>query len=141
VAVVAAALLFVAAALAVGRWLQADNAERGQVERLLEAQARGDAAAMARELDGCGPECLARVERLAARFGGDGGADVEIVRYDSQTAHALGAETGRTRVVWRVPPGLPIVQCVRVARTGSALTGPRVRLLELGAPIDREAGC
>ena len=32
---------FVAVALVVGRWLQADNVERAKVERLLEAQVRG----------------------------------------------------------------------------------------------------
>ena len=139
IALVAGALAFVAIALVVGRWLQADNVERGKVERLLAAQARGDADAMTAEMGGCDPACRARAERLSRRMRRAG--EVEIVRYDSETAHALGEQTGTARVVWRAGEGLPIVQCVRVRRTGSMLGGPGVRLVGLSAPIGREASC
>ena len=66
---------------------------------------------------------------------------LEIVRYDSTTAHALGAATGPTRVVWQLAGTLPTVQCVEIRRTGNALTGPGVTLLSLSAPIGREASC
>ena len=66
---------------------------------------------------------------------------MEIVRYDSQTAHALGAADGPTRVVWQREGLLPTVQCVGVRRTGTALTGPGVTLVSLSAPIEREASC
>ena len=139
IAVVAGALAFVAVALVVGRWLQADNAERAKVERLLEAQARGDAAAMAREIEGCDAACERRMRALSAATRGTGG--IEIVRYDSRTSHALGAETGPTRVVWQRAGILPTVQCVTVRRTGSALTGPRDTLTALSTPVARDAGC
>jgi hypothetical protein len=111
VAIAIAIVLFLAFSALIARWLQADAAERAKVERLLAARA---------------------------------GADVEIVRYDSATSRALGAETGPTRVVWRLAgraDSLPTVQCVTVRRTGTFLTGPRVRLLALSAPIDRETSC
>jgi hypothetical protein len=130
---------FLAASAVVARWLQADNAERAKVERLLAAQGRGDAAAMARELDGCDAACRTRLERLAERLRRPG--ELEIVRYDSATAHALTGETGPTRVVWQLPGTLPTVQCIEVRRTGSAVTGPGVTLLSLSAPIEREASC
>jgi hypothetical protein len=125
--------------LIVARWLQADNAERAKVERLLNAQGRGDATAMAAEIDGCDAACRQQLERLAARLRGDG--EVEIVRYDSKTAHALGAKEGPTRVVWQREGLLPTVQCVAVRRTGDAVTGPGVTLVSLSAPIEREASC
>ncbi len=139
IAVVAGALAFVAVALVVARWLQADNAERAKVERLLEAQASGDPRAMAAELDACDPACATDLTRLAERLARPG--DLEIVRYDSQTAHALGADRGPTRVVWQLPGTLPTVQCIDVKRTGTAVTGPGVTLLSLSAPIGREASC
>lgn len=69
------------------------------------------------------------------------GAAVEIVAYDSSTAHALSTTTGTTRVVWRTPGRLPTVQCVRVRRNGSAVTGMSITLLSLSPPIRRTAAC
>jgi hypothetical protein len=139
VALVTGALAFVAIALVVGRWLQADNVERAKVQRLLEAQGRGDGAAMARELEPCDAACREAVAGLAGRLRAPG--EVEIVRLDSATAHALTEQTGTTRVVWRAGDGLPTVQCVTVRRKGNALAGPRVTLTAVSAPIGREAGC
>jgi hypothetical protein len=139
VAIAVAVLAFLAASAVVTRWLQADNAERGKVERLLEAQGRGDAAAMAAEIEDCDARCRGRLDGLAAELRTRG--RVEIVRYDSKTAHAVTATTGPTRVVWRAGSRLPTVQCVTVSRTGNALTGPRVTLLALSGPIGREASC
>ena len=65
-------MAFLAVSALVARWLQADNAERARVERLLDAQSRGDAAAMARELTPCDPACEQQLVRLAARMRGDG---------------------------------------------------------------------
>ena len=135
----ATVVLFIAASVVIGRWLAADGSERAKVERLLEAQARGDGAAMAREIRGCDDGCRADLQALAARLRGPGA--VEIVRYDSGTSHALGSETKPTRVVWRRGDGLPTVQCVGVQREGTVLTGPRVTLLTLSAPIGLEAPC
>lgn len=136
---VTGALAFVAIAIVVARWLQTDGVERDRVVRLLEAQARGDAGAMARLLDGCDTACRTQMGRLAARLGRRG--RLEIVRYDSQTLHALTSTTGSVRVVWRLADGLPTVQCVTVRRQGDAVTGPRVSLLALSAPIAREGAC
>ena len=139
IALVAGAAAFVVVSLLVARWLLADGAERGEIEALLRAQARGDAAGMARRLEGCDERCRSDLERLASRLRSEG--DLEIVRYDSRTSHATGPETAPTRVVWTTPGTLPTVQCILVRRTGTALSGPRVTLLRLSAPIGRQDTC
>ena len=138
--VAAAAIVVGVPAVLVARWLQADTTERDKVVRLLSAQARGDGDAMAAELGRCDPACRRALARQASSLAREG--KLEIVRYDSATAHALGADRGSVRVVWRIRDRtLPTVQCVDVRRTGSALSGPRVTLLGLSAPIGREESC
>jgi hypothetical protein len=139
-AIAAAILVFLAVSALVARWLAADTTERNKVQKLLEAQARGDAGAMAVQLGRCDPACRGGLEGLARRIGRSG-ASVDIVRYDSKTSHALGAATAPTRVVWKTQTSLPTVQCVVVQRTGTVLSGPRVTLLRLSAPIGRESAC
>ena len=139
-AAVLAVALFGAASFLVARWLSTDGVERGKVERLLEAQARGDADAMAREIERCYAECQERLARLAQRLRKPG-RELRIARYDSDTSRALGRAEGPTRVVWFLGDDLPTVQCVLVRRRGNPLTGPTVTLLGLSAPIGREAPC
>ncbi len=130
---------FVAVSVLVGRWLHTDSIERGQVTELLRAQARGDAGRVLRELDCRDAGCAALARANARRLRSPG--ELEIVRYDSGTAHALGSETKPTRVVWDAPGRLTVVQCVLVRRTGNPLAGTTVSLLRLSAPIGREASC
>ena len=137
--IAAGILIFLAASAGVARWLTADNAERDKVTDLLRAQARGDAAAMLRELDRCAGGCAVRVRANAERLRRPG--KLEIARYDSDTSHALGADTGQTRVVWKTPATLTVVQCVTVERKGNPISGIDVRLLGISGPIPRESSC
>jgi hypothetical protein len=137
--IAAAALVFVAVSAGVARWLTADNAERDKVESLLRAQARGDAGGMLRELDRCAGGCAERVRVNAKRLRRPG--KLQIARYDSTTSHALGADTGQTRVVWKTPTTLTVVQCVTVKRSGNPIGGIEVELLGLSGPIPRESAC
>ena len=134
-----AVLVFVAVSAGVARWLTADNAERDKVEALLRAQARGDADAMLRELDRCVGGCAERVRANAARLRRPG--SLQIASYDSSTSHALSGDTGQTRVVWKTPTTLTVVQCVTVRRTGNPIGGIDVALLGISAPIPRQAAC
>jgi hypothetical protein len=141
-AVVAAAVAFLLVTLLVARWLTTEGRERDAVTGLLRAQARGDAGAMLRRLDGCRADarCAATVRADARRLRRPG--RLEILAYDSGTAYALGASSGPTRVAWRVVGrGLPVVQCVEVARGGTVLAGRSVTLRRLSAPIGRESPC
>ncbi len=141
--IVVGVLAFGAISLGLARWLSTESAERGAVLRLLEAQARGDAQGMlARLAPSCAADarCRATVRGNARRLRRPG--QPKILAYASQTAYALGATTGLTRVAWTVVDrGLPVVQCVLVRREGSALAGRRVRLLRVSAPIGNEATC
>ena len=139
IAIAAVVVAFLGVSAVVARWLSADGNERARVERLLEAQSRGDGPAMAREIEACDAACRAKLDGLARRLRGTG--VVEIVRYDSHTSHALSGKTAPTRVVWQRKGELTTVQCVEVRREGSVLTGPTVTLLGLSAPIGREDGC
>jgi len=132
-------VVFLAVSAGVARWLTADNAERDKVETLLRAQARGDAGGMLRELSGCGGACAARVRSGAQRLRRPG--RLQIVLYDSTTSHALGADTGQTRVVWKTPRSLTVVQCVTVKRTGNPVRGIDIELLGISGPIPRESAC
>jgi hypothetical protein len=134
VGIAAAVVAFLAVSVLVARWLQADSTERGKVVRLLEAQARGDVRGMVLEVDRCSPDCRVLARRLRRP------GQVEIVRYDSDTARSLGAARGWTRVVWRTPESLTVVQCVRVQRSGSP-ADRRVTLLRLSGPIQRTGSC
>lgn len=125
------------------RYLTTENRERNDVLRLLEAQARGDADAMLDLLDpSCrrSAACTRAVRANADKLKRDG--EPKIIAYGSKTAYALGEAEGLTRVAWTVVDnGLPVVQCVRVRRGGSAIAGRTVTLLRISAPIGNEASC
>lgn len=134
-----AVLVFLAISLGLTRWLAAENAERSAVIDLLKAQARGDVPGMLRQLEGCEDACASTVRTAATRLKGPG--ELQIAAFDSATSHALASRTANTRVVWRTPGRLPTVQCVRVRRKGSAVTGMSVTLLSLSLPIARMSAC
>ena len=139
---IAGVVLFLGLSVPVARYLSTETDERNAVVSLVRAEARGDVRAMLDRLDGCRavPACRAETERNAARLRRPG--DVKVFAYQSDTAYALGAASGLTRIAWGVVDrGLPVVQCVRVRREGNALTGRRVTLQRLSAPIGRESSC
>jgi hypothetical protein len=138
-----AVVAFLAISVGVARYLNNDTIERGEVVDLLREQARGDAPAMLRRLQGCGDAaCQATVRANAKRFRRN--AAVKIAFYQSQTAHALSSRTKYTRVVW-FPAGFDdqtTVQCVLVRRHGNAIAGMTVSLLRITAAFkDRESSC
>ena len=79
--------------------------------------------------------CRRETEALARRF--DGSGEVNIVRYDSSTARALGSEQGPTRVLapgLRVPYALPVPR--RVTSAGQDRPGPH-RLVAQDTALSR----
>jgi hypothetical protein len=139
--ILAALVVFLAVSVELARWLSTESDERDKIHRLLEAQARGDAAQMLAGLHGCDTAaCRATVARNARALKRRGA--VKIVSYESGTSYALGSATGDTRVAWTsLQQGLVVVQCVTVRRGGSALAGRSVTLLRISAPIDRQGSC
>jgi hypothetical protein len=135
-----AAIAFVGISIELARWLSTEGAERSAVTDLLRAQARGDARGMLAMLRGCDALCARKVRDDATHLRAPG-EKVLIVAFESQTSHALTTKTATTRVVWKVAGRLPTVQCVRVRRKGSVVSGLSVSLLSLSRPIRRTAAC
>lgn len=84
---------------------------------------------------------LRALEREADAQGTPG--EVKIALLESGTSFSLGRSEGVSRVVWTTanPDGPTVVQCARVRRTWSFLSGADVRLVRLSAPIGLTAGC
>jgi hypothetical protein len=128
------AVVFLAVSFLLARFLTTENRERDRIYELLRAEASGDPRAVLAELHGCDAACAAKVRGFLSRLSGPG--SVKIARLDSGTAYSLGTKTAPSRVVWvRGVNARPVVQCVLVRRSGSALTGRSVSLLRVTAPL------
>jgi hypothetical protein len=133
-------VVFLAISGLLARWLALENIERDDIVTLLQAEARGDANAMLAQLHGCDRYCRANVVRVARRVKRPG--SVLILADQSQTAYSLTSTVGDTRVAWKATSSrLPVVQCVRVERTGNVLSGLVIRLLAVSVPIPDTADC
>jgi hypothetical protein len=134
-------LLFIAVSGELARFLSVEGVERDDQSALLRAQARGDVDAMLNELSGCRrrPSCVATVRANASRLRGPG--EPKILSLKSPTAYSLTGASGTTRLAWTVIGRLPVVQCVDVRRTGNALTGIKIELRSLSAPIPNSGDC
>jgi hypothetical protein len=133
---------FLGIALLTTRVLAADTRERSDIVDLLNAQAKGDPAGMLRAMEGCSaiPACRARVQANSRSLRRPG--QVELLRYDPSTQWAFTGGEGQARVAWRTTrTDVPIVQCIRVRRTGNVFSGPGVELVGLSAPRAGEASC
>ncbi len=134
-------LVFLAISLGLARVLSADGAEQSAILALLRSQARGDASAMVRQLDGCArrPSCVADARATATRLRAPG--TVVLVRLDASTSFSLGGHDGIARVVWKTPSHTTVVQCVDVHRGGDVVGGLSVELRALSRPIGHQAAC
>ncbi|MGI8595142.1 MAG: hypothetical protein ACR2ML_12405 [Solirubrobacteraceae bacterium] len=139
-AALGAVAVFLATSALVARVLAARSDERAAAIAVIKAQVRGDRGEVLRLLDGCRPRpaCATRVRRTVARLRRSIPVDVLNV---SDPGISLGSRTGATRVAWRTGSELPVVQCITARRTGNPLAGYEIALLDLSAPIGREAGC
>jgi hypothetical protein len=138
------AVVFLAISFGVARFLTTENRERDAIYELLRAEAGGDPQAALRHLDACDAACAAKVRAFVPRLREPHGTSgLKIARLDSDTAYSFGTAEGSSRVVWVGDVhGRPVVQCVRVRRKGSPLTGRSVSLLRITAPLaDNEGSC
>jgi len=136
-------LLFLAISAWLARFLTTDNLEREKDVALIRAEARGDAAGIVAQLENCRSErsCVATARQNAGDPRLRRSGEVKILSLTSATANSPSGATGKTRIAWTVLGQTPVVQCVRVRRTGNALTGVDVKLLSLSRPIPNEADC
>jgi hypothetical protein len=139
-AIVAGLIVFLAISALLARWLALENVERSAVLSVLEAQARGDAAAMLAHLHDCDSHCRANVTADARRLKRPG--QVQILAYQSATSYSVTTSEGFTRVAWKSSLGrFPVVQCVKVERKGNAFSGISILLLGVSLPIPDTADC
>jgi hypothetical protein len=139
--IVLGVLLFLAISGLLARFFSVENVERDDELALIEAQTKGDANGMIEKLYGCRarPACVASAEANASSLRRAGA--VKILSVKSTNSHSLTSSTGTTRLAWTVIGRLPVVQCVKVRRSGNFFEGIAVTLLSLSAPIPNEADC
>jgi hypothetical protein len=139
-ALVFGAFVFLGIALLLTRGLTGAGAERARVLDVLSAQARGDADGVLDRLPACRrePACEATTRDRVRELRRAG--EVEILSFEPSTRFTLGRRVGTARVAWRVGGAMPLVQCVRIRREGP-LSGGRVELLSISAPIATEGSC
>jgi len=135
----AGVVIFLVISGLLARFLAVENVERQDVLALLQAEARGDPAAMLYQLHACSGPCAAIVRSDAAKLRGAG--QVKILAYQSATSHAVTGRTGQARVAWKLASRLPDVQCVKVRRTGDPVSGITVTLLGISPPIPLTTDC
>ncbi len=136
-----AVLAFLVLSAMLARAFSAEGAESSALSGLISAQARGEGSAMLARIQGCrtSSTCQARVARDAQALRRSG--PVSILQIQLSTGFSLGGTLGNARIAWRTPSSLSIVQCVRVRRAGSVLSGIHVELLELSLRIKSNQDC
>jgi hypothetical protein len=140
-AVLLGLVMFIAISVMLARAFNADSAERAAVTDLVKAEARGDTAGAAGQLENCASNaaCRARIASNATAIHHAG--SVEVLQLEPSTGFSLGSTLGSARVAFRVGSSLPIVQCVRVRRAGNVVSGLRIELLSASAPLKGDATC
>jgi hypothetical protein len=141
IAIAVGILLFLIISALLARVFSANSAEQSAITDLVKAEARGDPAAIVGDIVGCrdNPACRRRATALAAALHHPGA--VSIIQLQPSTNFSIAGTEGTARVAWNVGASLPIVQCVRVRRTGNAIGGLRVELVEVSPRIKSDTAC
>jgi hypothetical protein len=141
IAIAAAVVVFLVISALLARVFSANAAEQSAITALVKAEARGDTNAILNHIQACRatPACLirARENSVALRHPGA----VALIQLQPSTSFSLAGTSGTARVAWNVGGSLPIVQCVRVRRTGNAISGLHVELLEVSRRIKSDTAC
>ena len=133
--------VFIGISLLLARALSGTGAERSKVREVLQAQARGDSAAVLALLPGCArsPACARLTRARTAKLKRPGA--VQILNFEPSVRVTLANRSGSARVAWRTTGrAYPVVQCVFVQREGP-LTGGGVKLVSISNPIGLESRC
>ena len=142
VAIAIAVVLFLVISALLARAFSANSAEQSAITALVKAEARGDTNAVIDAIYGCraSAACQRRASDVATALKRPGA--VSIIQLQPSTSFSIGPNSGTARVAWNVPGRpQPIVQCVRVRRTGSVISGLKVALLEVSRRIKSDTAC
>lgn len=134
-------LVFLAISALLARVFSANSAEQSAITTLVKDEAHGDTGAIIDDVTGCRASlsCRARAAELAASLTRKGA--VSIIQIQPSTNFSLAGTEGTARVAWNAGGSLPIVQCVRVRRSGTAISGLKVELLEVSRRITSDTAC
>jgi hypothetical protein len=134
-------LVFLVISALLARAFSANGAEQNAITDLVRAEAAGNEAGMLARIEGCAQSgaCRARVAHDAVTLRRPG--HVSIINLQPSTSFSLGGMVGTARVVWGAGSSLPIVQCVRVRRSGNVFSGLHIHLLELSVRIRTNHAC
>lgn len=138
--ILGALVVFALVSTILARVFSVDGAERAAIVSLIQAEARGDAAGMIRQMYGCASApCRQRVAYDAAHYREPG--RVQIAEINPSAGFAFVSTVGTARVAWFARDPRPVVQCLRVRRAGNALSGFTIRLLRVSVRIQSDASC
>lgn len=141
-AIAAAISVFLVVSALLARVFSANSAEQAAITSLVKDEARGDTGAVIGDIAACqsSPACRTRASYNATRLKHPGA--VSIIQIQASTSFSIAGTLGTARVAWNVAGRPhPIVQCIRVRRTGNAISGLRVQLLEVSRRITSTAAC
>jgi hypothetical protein len=141
VGIVVGILLFLLISAGLARVFSANSAEQSAITALLKSEARGDVNAILDEVQGCRADaaCRQRAAVNAAALKHPG--QVSIILLQPSTSFSIGGTEGTARVAWEIGSSLPIVQCVKVHRTGNPVSGLGVQLLVVSRKITSDTAC
>ncbi len=136
-----AVVLFLVISALLARVLSANGAEQSAITALVQAEAAGDVNAILGDIVGCrtNPRCRQTASTNATRLRHAG--TISILQLTPSTNFSVAGTLGTARVAWDVGSSLPITQCVRVRRTGDAISGLRIELLAVTPRLASDAVC
>jgi hypothetical protein len=136
-----AIVLFLVISGLLARAFSADGAERSAVTSLIKYEAHGDVSSAIDSVQRCASsaECRSHVTANVTALKRAG--TVQILQLEPSTSFSIGSTLGTARVAFRIGDSLPVVQCVRVRRAGSVLSGLHIELLSVSAPKKGDATC
>lgn len=122
--------------------LGARDSERVLVEQIIRAQAKGDTAALIKDLPDCGAgtKCNKQITALVKRVQGPT-LTLETLQITRGAGFGAGGATGVARIAWHLGKRLPVVQCLGIKRTGNVISGFAIHLTSVSNPIAREGAC
>jgi hypothetical protein len=140
-AIAAAIVLFLIISALLARVFSANSAEQSAITSLVKDEAHGDTGAVIGDIAGCdvSEACRTRAGYNASTLKRPGA--VSIIQIQPSTSFSIAGTQGTARVAWNAGGSLPIVQCVRVRRTGNAISGLKVELLEVSRRIKSDTPC
>jgi hypothetical protein len=141
-AIAVAIIVFLVVSAVLARIFSANSAEQSAITSLVKDEARGDTSAVIGDIADCqaSPTCRTRAGDNATALKHSGA--VSIIQIQPSTSFSIAGTLGTARVAWNVAGRpQPVVQCVRVQRTGNIVSGLKVRLLEVSHRIKSDTAC